>query len=244
MDPRGDGVWRTALGVSLAALILASAGAAGCSSGAGAPPSAPPSPLPSSTGSAADPVISRVEGEDDSVAQYENSVVGLRIRFSAARYAIYDAPAELPAGMRFPDSQATIQMQGIMRNGSLWLVVVPTPRNRSPEEVADAYREAGVGIARALAAGYGSGTELEFGSPKVVQRRTIGGLPATVVERRGHEVVLGTEDMPIRIRSAVVVGRRYTYLLLLQVLANGFGEEFRSLDELLDGITISDGDAA
>lgn len=232
--------WAT-IGLALAALVPVLAAAAGCSSGA-ARPSTSPTPSPAASG--ADPVISRVEGEGDSVAQYENSVVGLRIRFSAARYAIYDDPAELPAGMRFSDSQATIQLKGIMRNGSLWLVVVPTPRNRSTEEIADAYREAGIDLARALEAGYGYGAELDLGPAKVVQRRTIGGLPATIVERRGHEVVQGTQDAPIRLRSTVVVGRRYTYVFLLQVLANSFGEEFRSLDGLLDGVTISDGAAA
>jgi hypothetical protein len=50
--------------------------------------------------------------------------------------------------------------------------------------------------------------------------------------------------MPIRVRSTVVVGTRYTYLILMQVVANGFAEEFRRLDEALDGVSISDGDAA
>jgi hypothetical protein len=74
-----------------------------------------------------------------------------------------------------------------------------------------------------------------------VRQDTIGGLPATVVERRGTEALT---DMPIRVRSTVAVGTRYTYLILMQVVANGFAEEFRRLDEVLDGVSISDGDAA
>ena len=87
--------------------------------------------------------------------------------------------------------------------------------------------------------GYGGG--LDLGPVKVVRQDKIGGLPATIVERRGTEALT---DMPIRVRSTVVVGRRYTYLILLQVVANSFGEEFRSLDKVLDGISISDSGAA
>jgi hypothetical protein len=221
-------------------LILTTAGLAACSSRAEEPPlpaSQPPSPAPSRL----DPVISRVEGEADNIARYENTLVGLRIRFNAATYSIYDDPAELPAEMRWAGSEATVQFKGIMRNGSMWITVIPTPMNHSPEEIADAYREAGVEMARLLAASSGYGGELDLGPARVVRQDTIGGLPATVMERRGTEALT---DMPIRIRSTVVVGTRYTYLILMQVVANGFGEEFRRLDEVLDGVSISDGDAA
>ena len=221
-------------------LMFLTAGLAACSSSAEEPPF-PASYSPSPSHSRLDPVISRVKGEADNIAQYENSIVGLRIRFDAAAYSVYDDPAEMPPQMRFPDSEATVQMKGIMRNGSMWIIVIPTPMNHSPEEIADAYGEAGVEMAKLMAEGNGYGGGLDLGPAKVVRQDNIGGLPATVVERRGTETLT---DMPIRVRSTVVVGKRYMYLILLQVVANSFGEEFRRLDKMLDGVTISDGDAA
>jgi hypothetical protein len=203
------------------------------------PPSASYSPSPSP--SRLDPVLSRVEGEAPNIAQYENSIVGLRIRFDAATYSILDDPTELPPEMQFTDSEATIQFKGIARNGSMWITVMPTPTNHSPEEIADAYREAGVEMAELMAEGWGYGSRLDLGPARIVRQVKIGGLPATIVECRGTEAAT---DMPIRVRSTAVVGRRYTYLILLQVLANSFGEEFRRLDKLLDVVSISDGDAA
>ena len=221
-------------------LMFLTAGLAACSSSAEEPPF-PASYSPSPSPSRLDPVISRVKGEADNIAQYENSIVGLRIRFDAAAYSVYDDPAEMPPQMRFPDSQATVQMKGIMRNGSMWIIVIPTPRNHSPEEIADAYGDAGVEMAKLMAEGNGYGGGLDLGPVKVVRQDNIGGLPATVVERRGTETLT---NMPIRVRSTVVVGKRYMYLILLEVVANSFGEEFRLLDKMLDGVTISDGDAA
>ena len=150
-------------------LMFLTAGLAACSSSAEEPPF-PASYSPSPSPSRLDPVISRVKGEADNIAQYENSIVGLRIRFDAAAYSVYDDPAEMPPQMRFPDSEATVQMKGIMRNGSMWIIVIPTPMNHSPEEIADAYGEAGVEMAKLMAEGNGYGGGLDLGPAKVVRQ--------------------------------------------------------------------------
>ena len=99
--------------------------------------------------------------------------------------------------MRFArQRKPPIQMKGIMRNGSMWIIVIPTPRNHSPEEIADAYGDAGVEMAKLMAEGNGYGGGLDLGPAKVLRRDSIGGLPATVVERRGTETLT---DMPIRV---------------------------------------------
>ena len=71
--------------------------------------------------------------------------------------------------MQFADSEATIQFRAIAGNGSMWITVMPTPTNHSPEEIADAYREVGVEMAKLIAESWG----YVHGSPSVPPRSCV-----------------------------------------------------------------------
>lgn len=227
-------------GLLLLALLLPAL--AGCSSGSTtAQSSSPSAPSPSSGPTRVAPVIQRLQGEDSGLSQYENSLVGLRIKFDAAAYLLYEDPAELPKDVSVPGSEALLDFTGSTNRGaSMWVAVVPTPSGVT--EPTDALRSVGFAMAVQEAASLGPAPDL--GPAEVVERRTIGGLPATILERRGFYTYGGSSSTPIRLRSTAVVGRRYTYIFLMEVTPNSFATEFRSFDKLLDGVQISATDAA
>ncbi len=235
-----------ALGLVLAVVagVLLAATAAGCSgqpAATGSSAAAAASPSPGATH--VSPVSPRLEGEASQLAKYENSLVGLSLRYDAAAYVLMDDPATLAQNSMTDGCKAAVDiLEATNRGAEMWIIVMPTPdeAGRSASSRLDwAYRTARWGD-EAGKAGLAKGS-----TKRLVDRRTIAGLPAYMLERRG--VFADGDDYagaPVRLRSSCVVTRRNTYIFLIMVFPNDFAEGFRGFDKLLKAVKIVEADAA
>lgn len=186
----------------------------------------------------ASPVESRVEGEDYTMAEYRNTLVGLSFRYSAAEMVLMDDAATLESNGLTKGSQAALCL-GYMGDGGalMWIIATRTPAHARK----DSRTLAGFASTLARAVDDCARARLEDGSEaRSLGVRRISRVPVYGIERRGVEKNGTYAGSPVRFRCFGLATRQHAFIIIQEVGPARFVSRFRGFDRVLETVRIGD----